>query len=208
MFTGLVEARGTITALENAADGMRLTVAAPFAGSVGDGDSVAVDGCCLTVTSHDTDTMSFAAMHETLRRTTLAGRRRGDGVNLERALRAGDRLGGHIVSGHVDGVGRITAVDGDGFARIVRIEPPAGLLAHIVEKGSVCLDGVSLTVATVDDTGLTVSLIPETLARTTFGDAVEGRCVNIETDIMAKHVEKLVAAALAARTAADREEPR
>lgn len=208
MFTGLVEARGTITALERDAEGMTLSVGAPFAADVADGDSVAVDGCCLTVTGHDEQTIAFAAMHETLDRTTLGARRPGDAVNLERALRAGDRLGGHIVSGHIDGVGRITAVGADGFARTLRIEPPAELLAYVVEKGSVCLDGVSLTVAAVDEDALTVSLIPETLARTTFGDAAEGRAVNIEADIMAKHVEKLVTAALAARTTEDREAAR
>lgn len=205
MFTGLVEARGTITALERDAGGMTLTVGAPFAGDVGGGDSVAVDGCCLTVTGHDERTVSFAAMHETLDRTTLGARRIGDAVNLERALRAGDRLGGHIVSGHIDGVGRIAGIGADGFARTLRIEPPARLLAYVVEKGSVCLDGVSLTVTAVDDEALTVSLIPETLARTTFGDAREGRAVNIEADIMAKHVEKLVTAALAAQTAEGKE---
>jgi riboflavin synthase len=195
MFTGLVADLGTVAALDATADGVRLTLATSLAGEVGEGDSVAVNGVCLTATA--TSATGFAAdvMHESLDRSSLGGLAEGSRVNLELALRAADRLGGHIMQGHVDGVGKVAAVREDGFARVVTIVPsdPA-LLRYVVEKGSVAVDGVSLTVARIDDAGFDVSLIPETLERTNLGGAQPGQRVNLEVDVLAKYVEKLLGA--------------
>jgi riboflavin synthase len=164
-----------------------------LAGELGEGDSIAVSGVCLTATGIDGDRFAADVMHETLRRSTLGVLQAGAGVNLELSLRAADRLGGHIVQGHVDGQGAVAAVREDGFARIVTIAAGPEVLRYVVQKGSITVDGVSLTVARIDDEGFDVSLIPETLARTTLGAAAPGTPVNLEVDVLAKYVEKLLA---------------
>jgi riboflavin synthase len=174
------------------AGGTRITVEAQLAGELDDGDSVAVNGVCLTAVGPNDGRFDADLSSETLARSALASLTAGAPVNLELPLRPSDRLGGHIVQGHVDDDGRVAAVTDDGAAREVRFEAPAGLLRYVVEKGSVAVDGVSLTVASVDDGGFSVSLIPETLARTTLGQAKKGHPVNLEVDVIAKHVEKLV----------------
>ncbi len=192
MFTGLVADRGAIAGIETTADGARLRVTTRLAADVAEGDSVAVNGVCLTATAIADDGFAADAMHETLRRSSLGGLEVGSAVNLELALRADARLGGHIMQGHVDGTGTVAAVSGDGFARVLTVAAGPELLRYVVEKGSVAIDGVSLTVARIDADGFDVSLIPETLERTTLGDAAPGRTVNLEVDIVAKYVEKLV----------------
>jgi riboflavin synthase len=190
MFTGLVQQLGTLTSLE----GGRLTVSAPLAGELSEGDSVAVNGACLTAASVTTDGFTADVMEETLRRTALGSLTPGDAVNLELALRAADRLGGHFVQGHVDGVGIVVAVHEEGFSKVVEIEADPGLMRYVVEKGSIAVDGVSLTVASLGDGTFGVSLIPETLERTTLGRASPGDSVNLEVDVLAKYVERLVGA--------------
>ena len=192
MFTGLVQALGTITAVDPGGEGVRLRVAAPLAAELAPGDSVAVDGVCLTAVDPGPDGFAADVMNETLRRSSLARLAPGAQVNLELALRAADRLGGHIVQGHVDGLGTVAEVAPDGFARRIRVAVAPDLLRYVVEKGSIAIDGVSLTVAAVDDDSLTVSLIPETLERTSLGAAAPGRTVNLEVDVLAKYVEKLI----------------
>jgi riboflavin synthase len=199
MFTGLVEATGTVAAVETLDAGSRLSVATPLAAELADGDSIAVNGVCLTARGATADSFSADVMAETLRRSSLGPLAAGDAVNLELALRAGARLGGHVVQGHVDGVGTVAATRDEGFARIVRVDAPASLLRYVVEKGSIAIDGVSLTVAAVDDDALEVSLIPETLERTTLGALAPGRTVNLEVDVLAKYVEKLVNRTVEAR---------
>lgn len=195
MFTGLVADLGAVEAVESTPDGVRIVLSTVLAGEIGEGDSIAVNGVCLTATHVGDGAFAADTMHETLRRTSLGELSAGDKVNLELALRADQRLGGHIMQGHVDDVGTVAAVHPEGFARVVTVAAPADLLRYVVEKGSIGVDGVSLTVARVDDSSLDVSLIPETLERTTFGAAEPGRTVNLEVDIVAKYVEKLVGAA-------------
>jgi riboflavin synthase len=192
MFTGLVADLGTIAAVDTTGDGVRLTVESRLAHDLGEGDSVAVNGVCLTAVGICGERFGADVMHETLRRSSLGDVRAGSPVNLELPLRAADRLGGHVVQGHVDGVGVVTAVREDGFARIVTVEAGPDLLRYVVEKGSIAVDGVSLTVAAVRDTDLDVSLIPETLERTNLGSTTPGTPVNLEVDVLAKYVEKLV----------------
>jgi riboflavin synthase len=192
MFTGLVQQLGTLTSLE----GGRLAVTATLAGELSVGDSVAVNGACLTATSVIPGAFTADVMEETLRRTALGALRPGDPVNLELPLRAADRLGGHFVQGHVDGVGTIAAVHDEGFSRLVEIEAEAGLMRYVVEKGSIAVDGVSLTVASLAEGTFGVSLIPETLERTTLGRASPGDSVNLEVDVLAKYVERLMGAAV------------
>jgi riboflavin synthase len=191
MFTGLVAGTGAVESLERGDDGVRLRVRTELAGELGPGDSVAVNGVCLTAVEADDAEFSADVMAETLRRSSLGPLTTGDEVNLELPLRVGDRLGGHMVQGHVDSTGRVEAVREDGFARVVRIGAPPEVLRYVVEKGSIAVDGVSLTVSTVDDDGFAVSLIPETLERTNLGAAAPGRVVNLEVDVVAKYVEKL-----------------
>jgi riboflavin synthase len=191
MFTGLVAGTGAVESLERGDDGVRLRVRTDLAGELRPGDSVAVNGVCLTAVDSDAAGFSAEVMAETLRRSSLGPLTAGDQVNLELPLRAGDRLGGHMVQGHVDGTGRIDAVREDGFARVVRIGAPPGVLRYVVEKGSIAVDGVSLTVSSVDGDGFEVSLIPETLERTNLGSVAPGRVVNLEVDVVAKYVEKL-----------------
>jgi len=200
MFTGLVAATGRIVAVDAGTDGARLSVAAEgIASDLAEGDSVAVNGVCLTAARVEGSRFDADVMGETLRRSSLGPLVPGDDVNLELPVRAQDRLGGHIVQGHVDCAGEVVSVEPDGFARVVRIAAPTETLRYVVEKGSIGLDGVSLTVAEVDDQTFAVSLIPETLARTTLGDLAPGRRVNLEVDIVAKYVEKLVSNTVGAR---------
>ncbi len=192
MFTGLVADLGTVAAVDATDDGVRLRVATALAGDLADGDSIAVNGVCLTAVGADEDGFGADVMRETLRRSSLAEVRPGARVNLELPLRADERLGGHVVQGHVDGLGAIRDVRDDGFARVVTIAADPALLRYVVEKGSIAVDGVSLTVSAVDDETFAVSLIPETLERTTLGAAGHGAPVNLEVDILAKYVEKLL----------------
>jgi riboflavin synthase len=192
MFTGLVQELGTVTAVDATDDGVRLTVATGL--SLQPGDSVAVNGVCLTATELPDGAFRADVMHETLRRSSLAGLGAGSRVNLELPLRADDRLGGHFVQGHVDGLGTVRDVRAEGFARVVTIAAPAELLRYVVEKGSIAVDGVSLTVAGLGEDWFSVSLIPETLERTVLGTAERGQTVNLEVDVLAKYVERLVAA--------------
>ena len=192
MFTGLVEDLGTVVAVDATGDGARITLDTPLAAQLGEGDSIAVNGVCLTAVGIDGDRFGADVMHETLRRSSLGDVAAGSRVNLELALRADARLGGHIMQGHVDGVGAVAAVREDGFARIVTIAAGPELLRYVVEKGSIAIDGISLTVARVDDAGFDVSLIPETLERTTLGAAKTGDKLNVECDVVAKYVERMV----------------
>jgi len=192
MFTGLVEATGTVAAVEQLGEGARLSVETPLAAELADGDSVAVNGVCLTARGAGPDSFAADVMAETLRRSSLGPLAAGDRVNLELPVRAGGRLGGHVVQGHVDGVGQVVSTADEGFARIVRIAAGDDLLRYVVEKGSIAIDGVSLTVSAVDGDAFEVSLIPETLERTTLGAFEPGRSVNLEVDVLAKYVEKLV----------------
>jgi riboflavin synthase len=192
VFTGLVQDLGTVSAVDVGDDGVRLRVATGL--ELEPGDSISVNGVCLTAVELGDGGFSADVMHETLRRSSLAGLAPGDRVNLELPLRAADRLGGHFVQGHVDGLGTVHEVREDGFARVVAIGVPAGLLRYVVEKGSIAVDGVSLTVAAVGEDFIEVSLIPETLERTILGNAVPGQRVNLEVDVLAKYIERLVPA--------------
>jgi riboflavin synthase len=186
MFTGLVREVGTVVSFE---DG-RLRVESSIVAAIG--DSVAVDGVCLTVVDGDRKTLAFDAVPETLSRTKLGRLEAGAGVNLEPALKAGETLGGHYVQGHVDGVGRVRSVEPEGEGKRVWLDAPAEILRYCVEKGSIAVDGVSLTVAGLDNAGFAVALVPHTVAVTTLGAAAPGDEVNLETDVLAKYVEKLV----------------
>ena len=198
MFTGIVEELGTVAAVEDQGDAIRLGISASTVlEGTGLGDSISVNGCCLTVTSIDGDTWTADVMQETLDKTSLYGVRPGDSVNLERAVTADKRLGGHIVQGHVDGVGTVVGRRPSEHWEIVEIELPApdekgGLARYLVDKGSITVDGVSLTVVEAGSDRFTVSLIPETLARTTLGSRQPGDRVNLEVDVIAKYVERLL----------------
>jgi riboflavin synthase len=194
VFTGLIADLGAVLALERDGDGATLRVGTELASELRVGDSIAVNGVCLTATRVDAGEFEAQAIRETLERSTLGGLSPGDPVNLELALRADGRLGGHIVQGHVDGVGTVAEVREEGFSRVVGIESDSALWPYVVEKGSVAVDGVSLTVSALRERGFEVSLIPETLARTTLGRAEIGRAVNLEADILAKHVQRLMEA--------------
>ncbi len=204
MFTGIVEELGTVVALTRSADAARLEVAADVVlGDVRHGDSIAVNGCCLTVvdlgeTADGRRTWTADLMAETLERTALGAVGPGAPVNLERALAAGGRLGGHVVQGHVDGVGTVLRREPGERWEVVEISLPADLARYVVPKGSIAVDGVSLTVVDAGDDRFTVSLIPETLARTTLGARAVGERVNLETDVLARHVERLLVAGLVA----------
>jgi len=193
MFTGLIEDLGTVEAVDRGADGARLRIATSLASEISDGDSVAVNGCCLTAIAVTPDGFETEAMNQTLQVTALGAIDQGSRVNLELAMKAGDRLGGHIVQGHVDGVGTVVSVEDDGFARRIRVELPAELLRYVVDKGSITLSGVSLTVADLGEPWAEVSLIPETLERTNLTEAAAGTKLNVECDVVAKYVERLVA---------------
>jgi riboflavin synthase len=189
VFTGLVAAKGVVRTI----DGGRIEVETELAGELAPGDSIAVNGVCLTAVERNNGFFAADVMPETLRSTSLEPLTEGDEVNLELPLRAGDRLGGHVMQGHVDGTGTVESTSEDGNSRVVRIRAPAELLRYVVQKGSIAVDGVSLTVSHVDDEAFEVSLIPETLERTTLGGAAPGRTVNLEVDVLAKYVEKLSA---------------
>ena len=192
MFTGIVEEIGAVTAVESSEAGTRLSIAAGFAGELREGDSVCVEGVCLTATAVRADGFDVDVMRQTLSLTTLGELKAESRVNLEPAVRAGAPLGGHLVQGHVDGVGEVRAVAGDGFARRVRIAVPTGLERYLVEHGSVAVAGVSLTVSALDGAEFEVSLIPETLERTTLGSVQERARANLELDIVARYVERLL----------------
>jgi riboflavin synthase len=196
VFTGLIAEVGTVADVRHDDDGAVLTVAAQVAAQLREGDSVAVDGVCLTASSVSADGFRAQAMRETLERSSLGARRTGEKVNLELPLRAGEPFGGHFVQGHVDGTGTVRAIREEGFSRVLQIALDERLAATrlLVEKGSVALDGVSLTVTAVDGGSFEVALIPETLRRTTLGSVSEGERVNIELDMLAKHVERLLEA--------------
>jgi len=193
LFTGLIQDVGKVESLERDGEGARLRIATALAAEVGLGDSVAVDGVCLTATAVDAHGFATEAMNQTLAVTALGAIATGSQVNLELAMQASDRLGGHIVQGHVDGLGEVLAVSDDGFARRVRVALEPELLRYAVDKGSVTLSGVSLTVAELGPEWVEVSLIPETLERTNLGAAEPGSKLNVECDIVAKYVERLLA---------------
>jgi riboflavin synthase len=192
LFTGLVADLGEITAIERSGDGVLLRVSSRLSSQLAEGDSIAVNGVCLTATAIDGEAFTADVMNETLRLSSLAEAAVGTPVNLELAMRLEDRLGGHMVQGHVDGAGRIVDTAPDGFSRRITIETTPELLRYMVYKGSITVDGVSLTVAGLDDRSFTVSLIPETLERTNLGRAERGTTVNLEVDVLAKYVERLM----------------
>ncbi len=199
MFTGIVEELGAIESIEDQAEALRLTVRGPHVVSdAAPGDSIAVDGCCLTVVSRDGETFTADVMKETLDKTSLGALHPGARVNLERAATLATRMGGHLVQGHVDGVGDIVRRSPSEHWEVVEITVPSGLAVYLVDKGSVTVDGISLTVVHVDDARgtFTVSLIPETLERTTLGRKGVGEPVNLEVDVVAKYVERMLAARL------------
>ena len=192
MFTGLVQDVGTVESLDSGPDGARLRIATTLGGEIGLGDSISVNGACLTAVAADTGHFETEAMNQTLAVTALRHLRPGDRVNLELAMRAGERLGGHIVQGHVDGVAHVLSAAEDGFARRLRLALPPELGRYVIDKGSVALAGVSLTVTELGEDWLEVSLIPETLERTTLGAAAPGDELNVEVDPLAKYVERLL----------------
>jgi riboflavin synthase len=192
VFTGLIAEMGVVEGVEAGAGGARLRIRTALAGELSAGESVAVNGACLTAAAVNGEVIEADVMNQTLEQTSLGPLRAGDRVNLELPLRAGDRLGGHLVQGHVDGTGEVASVTEDGFARRLGIEVPKRLRRYVVERGSVAVDGVSLTVSELTDSGFEVSLIPETLERTTLGAAGEGTRVNLELDVIARYVERLV----------------
>lgn len=197
MFTGIVEELGTVAEVEDQGDAIRLTLRADVTlADAALGDSIAVNGCCLTVAERTPDTWTADVMAETLAKTSLGGLAAGDRVNLERAVTAEKRLGGHVVQGHVDGVGRIVGRNPSEHWDLVEIGLPEepDLARYLVDQGSITVDGTSLTVVSAGERSFTVSLIPETLARTTLGFRKPGDPVNLEVDVLAKHVEKLVRA--------------
>jgi riboflavin synthase len=194
MFTGLIADLGDVTALDEDGEGATLRIDTRLAGKLDEGDSIAVNGVCLTAKEVRRGSFAAQAMHETLERSTLRALQVGARVNLELPLRAADRLGGHVVQGHVDGTGTVGEVREQGFARVLRIESEPSLGRYCVEKGSIAVNGVSLTVSALYNDGFEVSLIPETLERTNLGGVAVGDMVNLEVDVLAKHVERLLEA--------------
>lgn len=192
MFTGLVQDVGTVESLASGAEGGRFRIATALGAEIGLGDSISVDGACLTAVAADESGFETEAMNQTLAVTALRRLAPGSRVNLELAMRAGERLGGHIVQGHVDGVAAVLSVTEDGFARRLRVALPPELARYAIDKGSVALAGVSLTVAELGEDWIEVSLIPETLERTTLGAAAPGDELNVEVDLVAKYVERLL----------------
>jgi riboflavin synthase len=194
VFTGLIQDIGTVEAVERGDDGATLRIATSLGAEISQGDSVAVDGACLTATEAGGEGFAAEAMNQTLRLTSLGDLEVGAPVNLELAVKPSERLGGHILQGHVDGVGEVVSVEEDGFARRLRVRAGPDLLRYAVERGSIGLAGVSLTVSALGEDWLEVSLIPETLERTTLGaNLAPGHRLNVESDIVAKYVERLVA---------------
>jgi riboflavin synthase len=194
MFSGIVQAVGKIVAMQPRGGDVRLVVDAQDLGidGIALGDSISVSGVCLTVVEIDASRLAFDVSNETLSRTSLGALQAGSGVNLEKALRLADRIDGHLVSGHVDGIGRVVAVESDARSQRWTFEVPAGLAKYIAEKGSVAIDGTSLTVNETDGARFGVNLIPHTIAATTFNDRRVGDAVNIEVDLIARYVERLL----------------
>jgi riboflavin synthase len=193
MFTGLIGDIGAVAEVESGEEGARLRITTRLAADLRAGDSVAVNGVCLTAVESDRTAFAADAMNQTLRLTSLGPLRSGDRVNLELALRLGDRLGGHLVQGHVDGTAEVVEAEDDGFARRLRVQLDPALARFAVEHGSIALDGVSLTVSALGEDWLEVSLIPETLERTNLGDASPGRILNVECDLIGRYVQRLMA---------------
>jgi riboflavin synthase alpha subunit len=194
VFTGIVRERGRVVSAQRNGGGVRLRIAAAATAKAALGDSIAVSGCCLTVTAADGETLEFDAVPETIARTTLGGLEPGAEVNLEPALRAGEPLGGHFVQGHVDGRARVAALDPEGDGARLRLELEPELLRYCVEKGSLAVDGVSLTIAALHDEGVEIALVPFTLEHTTLGALASGDQVNVEVDLLAKYAERLASA--------------
>lgn len=195
MFTGIIEELGKVKAIEHQTDAVRLTIEGPLVVSDANrGDSIAVCGTCLTVIEHDENGFTADVMKETLDKTSLSSIKVGDPVNLERAMTAATRYGGHVVQGHVDGVGEVISRVPSENWEWVRVQIPRELMKYVVLKGSITIDGISLTVNEVGDDYVGLSLIPETLALTTLGTKVAGDKVNVEADVMAKHIERLLEA--------------
>jgi riboflavin synthase len=190
MFTGIIGELGVVETVESGAEGARLRIRAGLASELGPGDSVAVNGACLTATSTGNGAFEADVMQQTLSLTTLGELEPEAPVNLELPLRASDRLGGHVVQGHVDGTARVAEVKDEGFARRIRLELPEELRSYVVERGSIAIEGVSLTVAGLAGDAVEVSLIPETLERTTLGDLEPGSRVNVECDVLARYVRR------------------
>ena len=204
MFTGIIEELGTVESLTLGADPARLRIRSPqVLEGIALGDSIAVSGCCLTVTAHEGGSWTADVISTTLAATSLGDLAAGDRVNLERCVRADGRLDGHIVQGHVDGVGTVTGREEADGTTLLRLALPAGLSRYVVAKGSLAVDGVSLTVAAIDGEEVTLGLIPETLSRTTLGVRAVGDRVNLEVDVLAKYVEKLTAGLVPAATGAE-----
>ena len=194
MFTGIVQEVGEVEAVAPVANGARIVVRMPvLAPEIGMGDSVAVDGTCLTAVELGAELIAFEAMGETLAKTTIGGLAPGRRVNIEPALRPTDRMGGHVVQGHVDAVGEVVGIRADGIARVIEIAAPPEVARYVVQKGSIAVNGVSLTVAAVTERGFEIWLIPHTCDATTFGIAEPGDRVNLEADVYAKYVEKFAA---------------
>jgi riboflavin synthase len=192
LFTGLIQDLGELKGMGVMGRGAHISIATSLASEIDEGDSVAVNGVCLTATRVGSHWFDVDAMNQTLHLTGLKGIQVGKALNLELAMKAGDRFGGHILQGHVDGMGEVVSVKEDGFARRIRFELPAPLLRYVVDKGSIALDGVSLTVADLGGSWAEVSLIPETLERTNLGDLAPGDRLNVECDVVAKYVERLM----------------
>jgi riboflavin synthase len=192
VFTGIVAELGEVEAVDSSGDGARVRVRAKLASELAPGDSVSVNGACLTAATAADGAFEADVMNQTLELTTLGGLGAGDRVNLELALRAADRLGGHIVQGHIDGSGEVISTEADGIARRVRVRLPEELLPYVVERGSIAVEGVSLTVAGLGEDWVEVSLIPETLERTTLGQREPGDRVNVECDVVARYVQRML----------------
>jgi riboflavin synthase len=190
VFTGIIEELGEVEAVERSDAGARLRIRAALVGELAEGDSVAVNGACLTATSVSDGVFEADIMHQTLSLTTLGELQPSAAVNLELPVRPTDRLGGHVVQGHVDGTATVTDLSDEGFAKRLRLELPDELSPYVVERGSIAIEGVSLTVASATASGLEVSLIPETLERTTLGALAEGDRVNVECDVIARYVRR------------------
>jgi riboflavin synthase len=190
VFTGIVRELGEVESVDRSEDGARLRIRAALAGELAEGDSVSVNGACLTATSVENGSFEADVMHQTLSLTTLGDLEPSSPVNLELAVRPTDRLGGHVVQGHVDGTGTVAEVADDGFAKRLRVELPGELLPYVVERGSIAIEGVSLTVAELADPVVEVSLIPETLERTTLGRVQAGDRLNVECDVLARYVRR------------------
>lgn len=195
MFTGIIEELGTVGQMDRRPDSIKLTIQArKVLEGTQLGDSIAVNGVCLTVTSMTDSSFTADVMHETMRRSSLSNIKSGSKVNLERAMQVGGRLGGHIVSGHIDGVGHIARIAADGIARVITISIPKDMEPFIVEKGSIAIDGISLTVVSVGNSQFSVSIIPHTMANTTLIDKHPGAVVNLETDVIGKYVHSFTTA--------------